>query len=206
MTGDRLRQAAKALNQGVSQRVEGGQAAAFQATLNAAARGDEDAFGALWRNLQPTLLNYLKVIAPDSAEDLSAETWLEVIRKLDRFQGDEPAFRSWVLTIARQQVVDWRRRSARRRTEPLSTGTPERAAPDWLSASVADTISGREALSLVTSLPPAQAEVVILRVIAGLNVAEVAAITGKTPSAVRMLSHRALRRLAQEVKATQSDG
>jgi RNA polymerase sigma-70 factor, ECF subfamily len=204
MTGDRLRQAADALNEGVGRRVEGGQAAAFQATLSAAAHGDEDAFGALWRNLQPTLLHYFKLMAPDVAEDLSAETWLEVIRKLDRFEGDEPAFRSWALTIARRQVTDWQRRSAQQRTEPLSTDTPERAA-DWPTRAVADTISGREALSLLTSLPPAQAEVITLRIIAGLTVNEVAAVMGLSPSTVRALAHRGLRRFARQLKAAQSD-
>jgi hypothetical protein len=73
MTGDHLRQAADALNEGVGQRVEGGQAAAYQAMLRAVTRGDEDAFGALWRNLQPTLLHYLEVVAPDAAEDLAID-------------------------------------------------------------------------------------------------------------------------------------
>jgi RNA polymerase sigma-70 factor, ECF subfamily len=204
MTGDRLRQAADALNEGVGRRVEGGPATAFAPPLSAATRGDEDAFGALWRNLQPTVLHYLKVIAPDAAEDLSAETWLEVVRKLDRFEGDEPTFRSWVLTIARRQAINWRRRSARPATEPLSTDTPEPAELDWPPGGVSGPTSVREALSLLASLPPAQAEVVALRVIAGLDVAEVAAITGKSPGAVQMLTHRALRRLAQQLKVRQS--
>ena len=51
--------------------------------------------------------------------------------------------------------------------------------------------------ALVADLPPDQAEVVLLRVVAGLGVDEVAEIMGKRPGTVRVLQHRALRRLAQ---------
>jgi len=195
MTDDRLRQGADALNRGVARRVEGGQAAAFQAILSAAARGDEDAFAALWRNLQPALLHYLHTIAPDVAEDIAAETWIEVIRGLQAFRGDEPTFRTWALTIARKRVIDWRRRSDNLATEPQRTDMPDR------QDAIADAESSRAALALVATLPPAQAEIVVLRVLGGLDVAEVAAVTGKRPSTVRLLSHRGLRRLAQMMES-----
>ena len=61
----------------------------FPAVLAAAQRGDEDAFTVLWRDGNPALLRYLKVIAPESAEDVTAETWVTVVRGLDRFRGGE---------------------------------------------------------------------------------------------------------------------
>jgi Sigma-70 region 2 len=79
--------------------------AAFPAVLSAAASGDEDAFARLWRDLQPRLLRYLRVVAPGTADDLASETWLAVIRGLGRFHGDEPAFRVWVFTIARHRAI-----------------------------------------------------------------------------------------------------
>lgn len=198
MSDDRLRQGADALNQGVARRVEGGQAAAFQAILSAAARGDEDAFAALWRNLQPALLHYLQVIAPDVAEDIAVETWIQVIRQLGRFHGDEPAFRSWVFATARKEAVGWQRRSDNLATQPQRTGMPDRP------HAVADALSSRAALALIATLPPDQAEVVALRVIGGLDVAEVATITGKRPGTVRVLAHRGLRRIAQQLKITEA--
>ena len=54
----------------------------------------------------------------------------------------------------------------------------------------------RRTLALVWKLPPAQAEVILLRVIAGLDFAHIARLLGKTPGAVRVLLHRGLRRLA----------
>jgi RNA polymerase sigma-70 factor (ECF subfamily) len=56
------------------------------------------------------------------------------------------------------------------------------------------------AIARIATLPPDQAEVVLLRILGGLSVREVAAITGKRPGTVRVLQHRALRRLAREVR------
>ena len=89
----------------------------FEAVLAAAAAGDEPAFGTLWRDLQPGLLRYLNTIAPGSGEDLASETWLRIVARLDRFSGDERAFRAWVFTVARHRAVDRWRRGARRRDE-----------------------------------------------------------------------------------------
>src|SRR6266511_5794041 len=55
-------------------------------------------------------------------------------------------------------------------------------------------------ISRIATLPPDQAEVVLLRILGGLSVREVAVITGKRPGTVRVLQHRALRRLAREVR------
>jgi len=172
--------------------------ASFDAVIAAAANGDEQAFAILWRELQPALLRYLRVVAPGASEDLASEAWLEVARGLGRFQGDENGFRSWVFTVARHRMVDWRRREARHPSTPVAPeAVPERPGPGDAADPVLEAISTRAALALVAELPPDQAEVVTLRVVAGLEVAEVAAVVGKRAGAVRVLSHRGLRRLAE---------
>ena len=69
----------------------------FPVVLGAAARGDEEAFGRLWRDLQPRLLRYFAVVSRAAAEDLASETWLGVVRGIDRFEDNESATmaRSW---------------------------------------------------------------------------------------------------------------
>ena len=172
----------------------------FPDVLGAAARGDEDAFGRLWRDLQPRLLRYFAVVSRAAAEDLASETWLGVIRGLDRFVGNEPAFRAWVFTIARHEVLDWRRRAARRVTEDLpANGLIEQAAPDDPAADALEGFSTRAALAEVATLPADQAEAILLRVVAGLGVDRVAEIMGKRPGTVRVLTHRGLRRLAERL-------
>ena len=55
------------------------------------------------------------------------------------------------------------------------------------------------ALALIATSPPAQAEAVTLRTIAGLDVADVAVIMQKRPGTVRVLAHRGLRELASRL-------
>jgi RNA polymerase sigma-70 factor, ECF subfamily len=172
----------------------------FQAVLADAAGGDDVAFGILWRDLQPGLLRYLNALAPGAGEDLASETWLRVVGGLGRFAGDEKAFRAWVFTVARHRAVDRWRRARRQRDEPVPLDAlADLPASDDPAGAALDAISSRAAVALIATLPPDQAEVVLLRVVAGLDVAEVAAITGKRPGNVRVLAHRALRRLAERL-------
>lgn len=168
--------------------------------IQAAAGGDEQAFATVWRALQPALLRYLRVVAPDWADDLASETWLEVVRGLAAFSGDEGGFRSWVFTIARHRAIDWRRRQARRPVEPVPAELlPDLGAPDDPAADALEALSTEAALAMIARLPPDQAEVVLLRAVAGLDVAQVAAVVGRRPGTVRVLAHRGLRRLATMV-------
>jgi RNA polymerase sigma-70 factor, ECF subfamily len=174
----------------------------FPELLAAAQGGDEQAFAVLWRDLQPALLRYLRVAAPEAAEDLAADTWVSVIRGLGRFRGDGRAFQAWVFTVARHRAIDWRRQATRRRTSLVPVERlAQRPAPDDPVAAVFEAQSTRAALALLAELPPDQAEVVALRVLGGLEVAEVATIVGKRPGAVRVLAHRGLRRLAGRMEA-----
>jgi RNA polymerase sigma-70 factor, ECF subfamily len=176
--------------------------ASFPTVLAAAQDGDTQAFAVLWRDLQPGVLRYLRVAASAAAEDLASDTWVSVIRGLSRFRGDEQQFRAWVFTAARHRVVDWHRQAARQRADPLpSRLLVDRAAPDDPAAEALEAQSTRAALALIAELPRDQAEVVALRVLGGLGVAEVARIVGKRPGAVRVLAHRGLRRLARRLEA-----
>ena len=170
--------------------------AAFGVTLARAQAGDEAAFACIFRDVQPALLRYLRVIAPE-AEDVAGETWLQVVAGLAGFRGGEQAFRSWLFTIARHRAADAGRSRARRPAVPLeASGAAEQLmSPD--SADLAlEAVSAQAVVALVASLPPDQAEIIMLRVVAGLDASDVARIVGKTPGAVRVAAHRGLRRLA----------
>jgi RNA polymerase sigma-70 factor, ECF subfamily len=191
MVGDRLRRGAARAD---TRPVIG---AAFSITLASAQGGDEIAFACLFRDVQPVLLRYLRVITPD-AEDVAGDTWLQVVKSLPGFRGGEEAFRAWLFTIARHRAVDAGRSRSRRPDAPMAaTETLEqRAAPDAADEAL-EAISTRWAVELIRSLPREHAEIIMLRVVAGLEAADVARIVGKTPGAVRVTAHRALRRLAE---------
>jgi RNA polymerase sigma-70 factor, ECF subfamily len=170
----------------------------FAAVLTAAQEGSEAAFSQLWRDTNPALLRYLRVLAPAAAEDIAAETWVKTLRNLSGFRGDEQAWRAWVFTTSRRLVIDERRRATRKPAIQLSE-VPLAALP--FSADAGDEamerISTRAAIAMVAELPPLQAEVILLRVVAGLETEAVARLVGRSPGAVRVAAHRGLRRLAQ---------
>ena len=75
----------------------------------------------------------------------------------------------------------------------------ERPGPEDTEAAVLAEDETEAALARIAALPPDQGEVILLRVLAGLDVAEVAEMLGKKPGAVRVLQYRALRRLAEQL-------
>lgn len=169
----------------------------FDRTLRAAQAGDEEAFVRLFRGVQPVLLRYLTALGGPLAEDAAADAWVNVVRGLKDFSGDEAGWRAWVLTIGRARLVDAQRRAAR---TPIPVDVEDeladRAAADDVLAAAQELVSTEAAVALVRRLPQDQAEAVLLRHLAGLDVATAARVLGKTPAAVRVCTHRGLRRLA----------
>lgn len=170
----------------------------FPAVLDAARTGAEWALAAIYRDLQPRLLRYLALHEPTSADDLASEVWIGVAQSLRRFSGDEGDFHAWIFTIARRRMLDLRRKVERRRAVSVppdvlaalgATGDAEEEAVNRIEAD--------RTISRLTALSPDQADVLLLRVVAGLTVSEVAEILAKRQGTVRVLQHRALRGLAQ---------
>ena len=136
-------------------------------------------------------------MAGQAADDIAADTWSVVASSLGRFEGNESGFRAWLFTIARHRHIDMRRREMRRRESVLDENDLSLSAdPQDVEDLAAEAVGTEAALRLIASLPPDQAEAVALRVIAGLDVARVADMMGRTPSAVRVLTHRGLKKLA----------
>lgn len=171
----------------------------FEEILAGARDGSAAAFETLWRALHPPLSRYLRVVAREAAEDLASETWLQVARDIGRFRGNEADFRKWLFTIARHRALDHARKERRGGAEPVPTEVfARRVDPTDL---IEERRSTAAALELIRTLPAAQAEAVTLRVVAGLPVKDVARVMGKRPGAVRVLTSRGLRTLAERLSA-----
>ena len=176
--------------------------------LTRARSGDESGFAELWRDLHPRLLRYLRVRCSGNHEDVAAETWLHVVRDLSSFIGNIDGFRAWVFTLARHRAIDAARASAARPQISVpdfsAVGRPPTTPP--AEAEALERISTERALKLVAKLPAEQAEMVMLRVVAGLDVSVVADIVGKTPGAVRVSVHRGLRALSRDPRTKSEVG
>jgi RNA polymerase sigma-70 factor, ECF subfamily len=166
--------------------------------LARARAGDEVGFLALWRSLHPRLLRYLRVVGCDDPDDVGSETWLQVVRDLHRFDGDEEEFRRWLFSVGRHRAIDAARARSRRRASPVAEGLEAVSDGQTVEDQVLDGLSVRRAIAMLASLSADQAEAVALRVIAGLDTTAVAQILGKSPGAVRVALHRGLRALAAD--------
>jgi RNA polymerase sigma-70 factor (ECF subfamily) len=127
--------------------------------------------------------------------------WIDVAASLHRFSGDGDAFRRWLFTIARRRQIDAGRKRSTRREDLAADPVADRA--DDASSRAFDEVGGLDrALALVRRLPPDMAEAVLLRVVADLAVDEVAQVMGRREGHVRVLVHRGLRKLAEELAVT----
>ena len=166
-------------------------------TIDAAKSGRRDALEAIFRAYQPALIRYLGTRAPDLAADVASQTWVSVAESITRFDGDGHALRGWIITIGRRRLADELRRRGRRMEDP---GELPAVADDTTTEDLV--FGGADwARGMLRQLPPQQADIVMLRVIGGLSVDEVAAETGLTPGNVRVQCHRGLSRLRELVAA-----
>jgi RNA polymerase sigma factor (sigma-70 family) len=167
--------------------------------VEAARAGDRAALEALYRELAPAVLGYLRAQGAREAEDLASETFVGVVRGLGRFRGDERAFRSWVFSICHRRLIDERRRLARRPEDLVAPAElPELAGGDVEDEAITRVDSGW-AGRVVAGLTEDQRDVLLLRVVADLPVEEVARILGKSGGAVKSLQRRALLSVARQI-------
>lgn len=189
--------------------------------LLAALAGDQDGFRALFRWVQPGLLRYVRTLVGEDAEDVVGEAWAGVARDFGKFRGDVAGFRAWVVTVARNRAFDHLRR-ARRRPMVVSdldgleglegleglkglggNGLTGTAAGSGDTAGLALAGMGTEAaLRLIASLPPDQAEAVLLRVVVGLDAGAAGKVLGKRAGAVRTAAYRGLKTLSARLADT----
>ncbi len=164
----------------------------FQAVLAAAQTGAGWAAERLWTSLAPTVAGYLRVQGAAEPDDLTSEVFLGVFRSLGTFSGSEEQFRSWVFTIAHRRLTDHRRQTARR--PPRAGGLQPGDGPPAASAEheALRQLSAERVRVLCERLVPDQRDVLLLRLVGGLTVDEVAAALGKSEGAVKALQRRAL--------------
>ncbi|SEJ00618.1 RNA polymerase sigma factor [Demequina mangrovi] len=168
---------------------------AFESTLAAARLGEEWAWTALYRELAGPVRGYLAARRSPSPEDEAADTFLDVARGIDRFEGDESDLRSWVFAIAHRRMVDAVRRSGRRPETPVADEGLAQALRDVIPSAEHQALlhSRSEGVEqLLATLSERQRDVLLLRVVAGLSGRETAAALEMSEPAVRVTQHRAL--------------
>ena len=168
------------------------------ALVHRAQQGDAEAFGELYDHYVTMVHRYVYHRVGDRAlaEDVTSETFVRALRRIDSlsFQGRDVG--AWLVTIARNIVLDHVKSSLYR----LEVATADMRDADRVTDGPEDAVithlSNRQLLECVQQLGSDQQECIVLRFIHGLSVSETAEIMGKKDGAIKALQHRAVRRLA----------
>jgi RNA polymerase sigma-70 factor (ECF subfamily) len=148
------------------------------------------------------IYNYLRfqLVAPDEAEDLTAETFLRAVRSADRFDPSRASAQTWLLTIARNVLIDHIRSARARRhvgldeLRDLAVDAPSPEERMLRREAVAGVL---EAMALLSQ---EDREVLSLRFGGDLDIPEIAALLGVRAGTVRTRLWRALERLRERMK------
>lgn len=160
--------------------------------------GDVDAFAELFRISLPIVYRNLYGRCGDSAlaEDLASDTFLRAMRAIGGFEGGSRDFLAWVLRIARNRFFD-HVKSGRVRWELVVDEAPITVSDLDPERDAVARVEGEALRKALAQLTPDQQEVVYLRFLQGLPIADVAEIVGRNEGAVKALQFRAIRSLGR---------
>ena len=169
-----------------------------------AARRDPRRFEALYRKYVAQVYSYALYETRDhhAAEDLTEQVFLQALHALPDFheqaEGSESTFRVWLFRIARNALANERRRIRRHPEAPLELAVDVADLEDPQAAAVA-----RDQLALawqaIDRLPPERRRALVLRFVEEMSTREIAQVLGRSEGAVRVLIHRALRSVADDL-------
>jgi RNA polymerase sigma-70 factor (TIGR02952 family) len=166
--------------------------------VHRAQEGDAEAFGLLYDHYVTMVHRYVYHRVGDraTAEDVTSETFVRALRRIDSlsFQGRDVG--AWLVTIARNIIRD-HVKSSRYRLEVATADMRDAdRATDGPEDAVVAHLTNQQLLDCVRQLGSEQQECIVLRFLHGLSVSETAEIMGKKDGAIKALQHRAVRRLA----------
>jgi RNA polymerase sigma-70 factor (ECF subfamily) len=189
-----------------------------------AARRDPTRFDALYRKYLAQVYSYAyyELRNHHAAEDATERVFMQALTGLPRFEErvdefmaarpvaieagadadlspDASTFRVWLFRIAHNVIANERRRDRRRPVTPLEEAA-ELSAPDDVAEAAAAREAGSAAWQAVSRLPDDRRRAVILRFVDEMSTAEIAAVLGRSEGAVRVLLHRALRSVADDLR------
>ena len=176
----------------------------LQELVQRACQGDSEAFGALYDQHLDAVYRYIyyKVSDKTEAEDLTAHVFTKAWEAMPRYRYREIPFSHWLMRLARNAVIDRYRtlRSHGELDEGLASREPDPQGQYLLGERL------KELEWAIRRLPEEQRTVVLLRFIEGMDYAQVSAITGKNPGALRVIQHRALAALRRTLEREDNQG
>ncbi len=165
-----------------------------------AAQRDRAAFATLYRRYLDRVYGYCFYLLGDhhDAEDATERTFVAAMAAIGRYRDEGATFRAWLFRIAHNQLANALRARQRQRATSLEAieEPAGEADPARMIGQAEETRRLRRALD---ALPEDRRQVIVLRFVDGLSAREIGAVMGRSPGAVRVLQHRALRDLAERL-------
>jgi len=166
-----------------------------QRLVQAACRGEKSAIEALYRTHFDTIYRYvlLRTGSPSAAEDVTSQVFLGMVRGLGRYQDQGKPFVAWLYGIAQKQIAFYQRGQSRGPSAVDLDAAAELAAQSAGPHATAEERETRAAVArAIAKVPEGQREVIMLRYLLSLSVAETAAVVGRSEGAVKQLQLRGL--------------
>jgi len=166
---------------------------AFAGVLAAACANAPWAYRRLFTTYAPRVRAYVQAGGATEPDEITNDVFLAAFQSLNKFEGDESGFRSWLFTIARRRVIDEHRKRSRRIVTVSTESTIEvdSAAGDVETEALAN-IASQWVVDVLNQLSADQRDVLLLRTVADCTIDQIAGILGKRPGAVKALQRRGL--------------
>ncbi len=165
-----------------------------QVLVRRAQAKDKTAFGELYELFCPKIYGYIAYHLngrTEAAEDLTEEVFMKALQNLGSFQFREVPFSSWLYRIAHNHLIDYIRSSKRHQSVTLDDAEHLLFERDRLDGRL-----DRDLLSAaLAKITDEQRQIVLMRVVQGLTIAETAKAVGKSEDSIKQLQSRGLKAL-----------
>ena len=165
--------------------------------LRGAQRGDADAWRALYQRALPAVWRQAYALVGDvhTAEDITSETMVALLKNIDRLDADTPKLAGWLRVVVRCKVADHQRQVFRARDKLNEVaGTVADATPETSPSAPLETEETRlYVLRILDELPDRQRVVLEWKYLGAMRVREIAERLGESEKAVETVLYRARR-------------
>ena len=175
-----------------------------QSLIRRAQQRDQAAFAQLYEEYFDKIYRYitLKIGNKTEAEDLTQQVFLKALQSISSFKWRGIPFSAWLFRIAHNQVVDYLRKQNR---NPIPLNESLVSGGDNPQSLVEQKMDFERLLSVTRQLTEAQREVISLRFVGELSIAQVAKTMGRSQGAVKALQHSAIVTLRKTLRVTENE-
>ena len=172
-----------------------------------AKNGDQTAFGGLYDMFADKLFRYIriKIQNKQQAEDILQEAFIKTWRNLHLFTIEGGNFQAWMYRITSNCMNDYFRKIYRRPENLELNENMDKPSSENLEKAVGDRLETENVLEAFNLLPARYREILELRFVQDLSLDESSKILNKSNLAVRVLQHRALKKLREVVNTQLQD-